>query len=159
MSLGGYLSLAFHVRYSSRVAALVLVDTGPGFKNDEARARWNRVVEGYASRVEAEGFNGALSPELGNAVHEDPRGLALVARQVMAQHDDRIIRSLDGIAVPTLIVVGEHDTNFLAGADYMARHVPGARKVVVRGAGHAANVEQAETFNAAVLDFLARVDD
>jgi pimeloyl-ACP methyl ester carboxylesterase len=41
MSLGGYLSLAFHGRYPERVAALVLVDTGPGFKNDEARDRWN----------------------------------------------------------------------------------------------------------------------
>ena len=37
MSLGGYLSLLFCARHPERVAALVLVDTGPGFRDDAAR--------------------------------------------------------------------------------------------------------------------------
>src|SRR5258708_12551288 len=41
LSLGGYLSLAFYLRYPERVAALVLADTGPGFRKDEARENWN----------------------------------------------------------------------------------------------------------------------
>jgi pimeloyl-ACP methyl ester carboxylesterase len=42
LSLGGYVSLAFHRVHPERVRALLIVDTGPGFKNDEARERWNQ---------------------------------------------------------------------------------------------------------------------
>jgi pimeloyl-ACP methyl ester carboxylesterase len=37
----------------------------------------------------------------------------------------------------------------------MASKIPGAKKVVIAGAGHAANIDQPEAFNAAVLAFLA----
>ena len=36
----------------------------------------------------------------------------------------------------------------------MARRIPGARKVVIENAGHAANIEQAAAFNLAVGEFL-----
>ena len=41
LSLGGYLSLAFHLRFPERVAALMLFDCGPGFRRDDAREAWN----------------------------------------------------------------------------------------------------------------------
>src|SRR5581483_1243498 len=44
LSLGGYMSLAFNVAHPSRVRALVLCDTGPGYRNDEARAGWNAMA-------------------------------------------------------------------------------------------------------------------
>ncbi|HEX2817809.1 MAG TPA: alpha/beta fold hydrolase, partial [Phenylobacterium sp.] len=62
--------------------------------------------------------------------------------------------ALAGVAVPSLIVVGADDTPFLAASDYMAAKIPGARKVVIEGAGHSANIDQPEAFNAALLDFL-----
>jgi pimeloyl-ACP methyl ester carboxylesterase len=36
----------------------------------------------------------------------------------------------------------------------MARKIPGAVKVVLPGAGHAANIDQPEAFNRAMLSFL-----
>jgi len=36
----------------------------------------------------------------------------------------------------------------------MAGKIPGAKKVVIPGAGHAANLDQPAAFNAAVADFL-----
>jgi pimeloyl-ACP methyl ester carboxylesterase len=36
----------------------------------------------------------------------------------------------------------------------MAARIPGARKVVIDGAGHAPNIDRPEAFNDAVLDFL-----
>jgi pimeloyl-ACP methyl ester carboxylesterase len=36
----------------------------------------------------------------------------------------------------------------------MAAKIPGARKLVLEGVGHAANIEAAEAFNAAVHEFL-----
>jgi pimeloyl-ACP methyl ester carboxylesterase len=59
--------------------------------------------------------------------------------------------------VPTLVIVGEQDEPFRAAADYMTAKVAGAERVVIPGAGHAANLDQPEAFNAAVRHFLDRL--
>src|ERR1700761_4722674 len=41
LSLGGYMSLAFHRAHPDRTRALLIIDTGPGYKKDEARDGWN----------------------------------------------------------------------------------------------------------------------
>jgi pimeloyl-ACP methyl ester carboxylesterase len=157
MSLGGYLSLAFNLVDPQRVAALVLVDTGPGYRNDAARDKWNAWVERRAQELESGRTRADSSAELAQAVHEHPEGLPRAARGVMAQKDARVISSLDGITVPTLVIVGAQDTEFLAGADYMHRHIPSSQRVVVDNAGHAANMDQPESFNTAVRDFLEQL--
>lgn len=154
MSLGGYLSLAFHLAYPQRVAALVLVDTGPGYRKDEARDKWNAWVERRAQKLERGQAKADTSAEVAQAVHEHPEGLPRAARGVMAQKDARVITSLDSITVPTLVIVGAQDTDFLAGADYMHRHIPNSRKVVIDNAGHAANMDQPAVFNSAVRELL-----
>ncbi len=157
MSLGGYLSLAFHLVHPQRVAALVLVDTGPGYRNDQARDKWNAWVERRAQQLERGEAATDFSAEVAQAVHEHPEGLPRAARGVMAQKDARVIASLDSITVPTLVIVGADDTDFLAGADYMHRHIPNSRKVVIGDAGHAANMDQPEAFNAAVRELLEQL--
>jgi pimeloyl-ACP methyl ester carboxylesterase len=157
MSLGGYLSLAFHLVHPQRVAALVLVDTGPGYRNDEARDKWNAWVERRAQELERGRTRADSSAELAQAVHAHPEGLPRAARGVMAQKDARVITSLDSITVPTLVIVGAEDTDFLAGADYMHRHIPDSCKVVIDNAGHAANMDQPEAFNAAVRELLEQL--
>ncbi|CAM3077106.1 alpha/beta hydrolase [Mycobacterium intermedium] len=154
MSLGGYLSLAFHLVHPQRVAALVLVDTGPGYRKDEARDKWNAWVERRAQRLERGQSKADTSAEVAHAVHEHPEGLPRAARGIMAQKDARVINSLDSIEVPTLVVVGAQDTDFLAGAEYMHRHISNSRKVVIDNAGHAANMDQPAVFNAAVRELL-----
>jgi pimeloyl-ACP methyl ester carboxylesterase len=158
LSLGGYLSLAFNLRHPERVAALMLFDTGPGYRRDEAREDWNRRVERRAAAFDARGLD-ALGggPEVRHARHRSPAGLARAARGIMAQHDARIFGSLPSIAVPTLVVVGSEDTAFLAAADVMVAKIPGATKAVIEGAGHASNVDQPEAFNRAVNEFLEAV--
>jgi pimeloyl-ACP methyl ester carboxylesterase len=155
MSLGGYLSLEFHLAHPERVAALVLVDTGPGFRSDTSRERWNETAIARADAIERNGALGSASSEVGQARHRDVRGVAHAARHVLTQVDGRVMASLPGIAVPTLIVVGADDTNFLGAADYMLKSIAGARKVVIDDAGHASNLDQPAVFNAAVTDFLS----
>ena len=157
MSLGGYLSLAFHLVHPQRVAALVLVDTGPGYRNDEARDKWNAWVERRARQLERGEAADDFSAEVAQAVHEHPEGLPRAARGVMAQKDARVITSLDSITVPTLVTVGAQDTDFLASADYMHRKISNSRKVVIDNAGHAANMDQPEAFNAAVRELLEQL--
>jgi pimeloyl-ACP methyl ester carboxylesterase len=157
MSLGGYLSLAFYLVHPQRVAALVLVDTGPGYRNDEARDKWNAWVERRARELERGEGRADASAEVAQALHAHPEGLPRAARGVMAQKDARVIASLDSITVPTLVVVGAQDTDFLAPADYMHRKIPNSRKLVIDNAGHAANMDQPETFNAAVRELLEQL--
>ena len=155
LSLGGYMSLAFHATHADATGALLLFDTGPGYRKDEPRAGWNALAERMAEAFESRGLDAlGRSAEVRASTHRSARGLALAARGMMAQRDARIMDSLATIAAPTLVLVGENDTQFLVPADYMAAKIPGARKVVLPDAGHAANIDQPEAFNTAVLEFL-----
>ncbi|THD71156.1 MAG: alpha/beta hydrolase, partial [Phenylobacterium sp.] len=68
--------------------------------------------------------------------------------------DARVIESLPGIKVPSVVIVGADDTPFLAASDYMAAKIPGAKKAVIPNAGHSANIDQPAAFNAALMGFL-----
>ena len=156
LSLGGYMSLAFHLAHPEMVRALMLFDTGPGFRNAEARPAWNDRAQQRARDLETRGF-AALgeSDEVRLSKHRSARGLAGAARGMLAQaDDDHIIAGLDKVTVPTLVLVGADDTHFLAAADYMARKIPGATRVTIPDAGHASNLHQPAAFNRAVKDFL-----
>lgn len=158
LSLGGYLSLAFHLAFPSRVVALVLCDTGPGYRRDEPRARWNAMAEQRAISFERSGLEALGSgAEVAAAHHRSAQGLALAARGMLAQRDGGVLESLPSIAVPALVLVGADDKPFLAAADVMAAKIPGATMVVLDGAGHAANIDQPAAFDRAVLDFLHRI--
>ena len=156
LSLGGYMSLAFNRAHSDRVEALLIIDTGPGYKNDEAREGWNRTSLKTAERYETEGL--ALletgSAERRTAQHRSAKGLALAARGMLTQRDAGVIASLPDIKVPSIVVVGSEDTPFLAASSYMAAKIPGARLATIEGAGHAANIDKPEAFNAAIRGFL-----
>jgi len=156
LSLGGYMSLAFYADYPERTRALLIFDTGPGFRKDEARDAWNARAMERAEIIEREGaasLSGGTAERI-NARHADYRSLAFAARHMLAQKDGRIMELLPAISVPALVLVGADDTPFLGASDYMAKKIPGAAKAVIPKAGHAANIDQPEAFNAAVREFL-----
>jgi pimeloyl-ACP methyl ester carboxylesterase len=156
LSLGGYMSLAFYRAHPERVRALLIIDTGPGFKKDDAREAWNRRAHDTADRFGREGLSvlKSLSPERSGVSHRDASGLAHAARGMLTQRDARVILSLPEIKVPSLIVVGADDAPFLAASDYMAAKIPNAKKAVIAAAGHAVNIDQPQAFIDAVLPFL-----
>ncbi|MBV8925632.1 MAG: alpha/beta fold hydrolase [Bradyrhizobium sp.] len=156
LSLGGYMSLAFYRAHPERVSALLIIDTGPGFKKDAAREAWNKHARDTADRFDREGLAAltSASRERASASHRDAKGLALAARGMLTQRDARVIELLPEIKVPALVVVGADDAPFLAASDYMAAKIPGAKKVVIAAAGHAVNIDQPQAFIDAVLPFL-----
>jgi pimeloyl-ACP methyl ester carboxylesterase len=135
MSLGGYLSMLLLARHPERVAGLVLVDTGPGYRDDAARSAWNAWAETTAQKMEQPGH-------------------ALAARGILPQQDAEVMESLPRAAVPTLVVVGEQDKPFRRPAEVMAARIPRARLVVIEGAGHASNQDRPAEFAAAVRSLL-----
>ncbi len=123
----------------------MLIDTGPGYRDDKARAGWNRFVDRDASRLAA--------------VHGEAAAarMMLTAEGILKQHDASVIESLPAIDVPTLVIVGEKDDAFLGASQYMAAKIAGAELVVIEGAGHSPNVSHRDAFDAAVVRFLATV--
>lgn len=101
LSLGGYMSLAFHLSHPEMTRALMLFDTGPGYRNPKGREGWNETALARARAFEERGLD-ALggSAEVRVSRHRSAAGLALSARGMLAQVDSRVIESLESIAVP-----------------------------------------------------------
>ena len=164
LSMGGYQSLRFYLHHPEMVTALILMDTGPGYRNPTRREEWNRQQEERAKLLETQGIEAyytvnppAYTPkEL--MLKQNPIGLAHMSRKVVAQHDSRVIENLGKVKVPTLILVGEKDTPFLQASEYMSKTIPGARYVVIPEAEHGANLDNVGAFNKAVLDFLRELN-
>lgn len=172
LSFGGLASLHFALAHPERVAALLLLASGPGFKKREAQAGWEAQMGRIADRLEKVGFEGYVSgrgaptaiglrPELpaaqaaGRAIEaQSPRGVALFGRRV-AGPAPGVIDRLGEIRAPALVLVGSLDGAYLRAAEVMATKLPRARHVTVADAGHVVNIEQAEAVNREILAFLA----
>jgi len=158
LSLGGYVSLAFALAYPEMVRALVICDSGPGYRNAEARAAWNKRAHDRAAELEAKGLEvlAGRSREMREAMghHASAQGLAHSARGMLAQEGSEVIDGLGSVKVPTLVIVGDQDQPFLAPCEYMAKKIPGARLEVIPGAGHSSNLDQPAIFNRVLGDFL-----
>ena len=174
-SFGGLASLHFAARHPERVAALVLVGAGPGFKKPEALEGWAQQVERTATFLETRGFedfvNGRAGttcigskPELPAAqaaakaiIAQSVPGVARFGREISAAIPS-VIDELAGIDAPALVLVGENDKPYLRAGEVMSAKLARARRVVVPQAGHIVNIEQPEIFEREVLAFLAELE-
>jgi len=168
--LGVYTAFAVMRRAPSLVRALILADTRATADSLEGRAARKAML----TVLEHDGPQGVardMMPKLlGTTTREHNPGAEetvrlLIKRQSPAAIRDAIVRMMErpdstsllpSIGVPTLIVVGEEDVlTPPADAEAMAAAIPNASLVRIAGAGHLANLEQAQAFEASVDDFLA----
>jgi pimeloyl-ACP methyl ester carboxylesterase len=158
-SLGGFGSLRFYLEHPKMVRALVLFGSGPGYRDPDARAKWNEMAERFAQGMEKRGLEllKRASEEVSSAVHRSAQALAYASRGMLAQEDSRVMDAISDIDVPTLVVVGSDDKQFIGSSEYMAKKIPGATLEVIEGGAHAANMQQPDTFNRVLLEFLEQL--
>jgi pimeloyl-ACP methyl ester carboxylesterase len=172
LSMGGYIGWQFWQKHAPRSAGLVTCDTRT--VADSVEAATGR--EMLARKVLAEGvsvaadvmlpklFNAAMQAEHPECVAETqemmaratPAGVAAALRG-MAARPYIIPGMLGEIAVPTLVVVGEHDV--ISPVEEMrgiAANIPQAEFQVIPHAGHMSPLENPAAFNAALDAFLAQ---
>ncbi|MEO6056346.1 MAG: alpha/beta fold hydrolase [Gemmatimonadales bacterium] len=170
LSMGGYVVFEFLRRWRHRVRALILMDTRAEADGAEARRARDAAAaaarEGGADAI-AEAMlprlmastTGERAPEIVERIREmiaatPVAGIVGALAAMRDRHDSTgLLPTLAG--VPALVIVGEEDVMTPPdGARRMAAAIPGARLVVVPGAGHLPPVERPAETTAAILEFL-----
>lgn len=172
LSLGGMVAQELALGQPDRVRALVVADSAARFDRDRDAATvaaWVAVLAGQ------DGPRKRLSsawPSLATAAFRaSPAGLAAYAAWEMALEGvsgtslARVARGmlrfdaaprLPGLRLPALVVVGEADRLMPTEASReIAALIPGARLTTIPGAGHLANLDRPDAFDAALLGLLA----
>lgn len=163
LSMGGYLALALARRHPQALGALVLADTraeGEAPEGLEARraaaaglmsAGTQEFVEAFVPRAMWPGAAPAAVERLRQLASAQTAQAMADATLAIASRDDQV-DLLPAIAVPTLVVVGEHDAVTppeLSTA--MAAAIPDARLAVMGDAGHMTALEHPEEFAELVM--------
>mgnify|MGYP003393949992 CR=1 FL=1 len=169
-SLGAALTMRYALTYPEHVLAQVFTNSSAALADAAwIDARRASALE-QAESVEREGHAGLEKlrvhpiharrlPEavhailLADARQHTPRGIAQTLRYTTPNAPVRA--RLPELQVPTLLVCGEREKRFEANRYFAEQAIPGLQ-VVGTAAGHAVNIEAAETFNTAVCDFVRR---
>jgi pimeloyl-ACP methyl ester carboxylesterase len=167
LSMGGYVAFELWRRAPHRIAGLVLANTRAEPDSEEGTA----TRRALADRLRREG-NGFLvetpPPLLSQGAPEEL--WAYVRRMIADQPADAIAAAslgmaerpdsrpdLRGIDVPALVITSTDDTLIPSSMSApMADAIPGAALLVMEGAGHLSNLEQADAFSGALEEHVER---
>ena len=114
-SLGGYLALAHAATRPGVALGIVVLNTGPGFRDPDKREGWNE-----RSRRNAHRF-----------------GVPVQAAELNLQHDSVVMDRLAEMTTPTLVLAGSADRpEYTSSGEYLQRKMPHARLQVIEGGEH-----------------------
>jgi 3-oxoadipate enol-lactonase len=165
LSMGGMVGQWLGANAPERVRRLVLANTACYYPAKDA---WNERI----AAVHESGLAPVLDSMMARwftpgFIAREPATIARMKEMMLATPvagyiaNSEAVRDMDHreilprITVPTLLIAGRQDVATpLEGMEYIRARIPGAALVVL-DAGHISNVEQANDFTAAVLDFLA----
>lgn len=173
LSMGGYASLHFGLRYPDLARSIVVAGCGYGSDDPET---FRREAEALGARVQHEGMASvaphyAEGPMRVQFQRKDPQGWRAMA-EALARHSTTgsalTLRGVQGrrptvyslkerlvrLTVPALIVTGDEDEPCLEPGVFLKRHIKTAGLFALPNTGHVVNLEEPAAFNAALLEFL-----
>ncbi len=173
LSMGGYILFTLYQKNPALFQSLVLADTRATADTPEAKAARFSMAQ-IAYRRGASAIADLMLPKLlspssceRRADLQDHLRTIITSNQVSGIIGDLMAMEerpdstplLRTIHVPTLVIVGEDDVASPRDeVDDMARHIPGSTFVVIPEAGHLSNMENPESFNAAIRTFLTSLE-
>ena len=169
-SFGATVTLRYAVEHAERVIAQVFTNSISALADSEWRERARADSQTRADALHAGGleavkklpihprFAARLDKRSFKLLNEDaelldPAGLARTMINTVPESPVRDL--LMSNQVPTLLVQGRHERAFQPLAEWSQAHVPLLETVVLE-AGHAVNLQCADDFNRAVLEFFGR---
>lgn len=170
LSMGGYVALEFWRRHRTRLAGLILCDTRAAPDTPEAAKGRHETAAKVLAAGNTESLTEGMIPKLfapltiekqpdivekmrQRMLATTPAGAAAALRGMAERIDFR--PKLAEIALPTLVIVGEHDA--ISSPEEMrsfAEQIPEATFEVIPRAGHMAPLENPGPVNAAIRRFL-----
>jgi pimeloyl-ACP methyl ester carboxylesterase len=178
LSMGGYATLLFGLRYPERARSIAVCGCGYGSGGD--REAFRRGSLEMAARLEAEGMAAvaesyARGPTRVQLLVKDPpgweefrqrlaagsalgRALTLRGVQLARPPVFDLETELHRMNLDTLVVVGDEDDPAVEPSLFIKRHVRSAGLLVLPNSGHTVNLEEPAAFNRGLLDFLTAVD-
>ena len=169
LSMGGRIAMRAALLHPQRMATLTLVDTHEGFEAFSPEQRQAFVDSRRAPLLAGKTPADIAEPVARTLVSPNarPEHLQQLIDSIAALHKDSYIKSLQAtvdqvvlgdiskITAPAHFIVGEQDRlTPVAMHHEMAAKLGGAPVSVLPGAGHLSNIENADAFNAAALDWL-----
>ena len=179
LSMGGFATAHFGIRYAKLATSLVVAGCGYGapkaergkFQQEAAETAASILREGMAKKAESYG----MGPTRVQLLNTDPRGhaeflsqlrehstkgSALTMRNVQAKRPSLydLEKDLKKIRVPTLLVTGDEDEPCLDANVFMKRTIPSSALYVMPKTGHACNLEDPAAFNHALEEFFHTVE-
>lgn len=168
-SMGGMIAQEVVARRPELVGKLVLCGTSPSFGKPDGDWQRNFIAERTAPLDAGQTMAqlaGMLVPEMAGPAAL-PEGLQLATHCMGLVNPSTYRRALEAlvcfdrranlpnIAVPTLVIAGEHDRNAPpAVMKKMAASIPRSTFIEMEGVGHLQNLEAPDEFDALVLNFL-----
>ncbi len=174
LSMGGFVAMRLAARRPDLVRSVALLETSADAEPEANRPKYRRLAgvvrwlgpRPVAARVMPIMFGRTFLEDRARA-GERARWRAYLMGNRRAIHRavagvvERagVTDELPGITAPALVVVGDEDVATVpAKAQRIAALIPGARLVVVPGAGHSSSVEQPALVTAALSEFLDVVE-
>jgi 3-oxoadipate enol-lactonase len=167
LSMGGMIGQYLALNHANRLENLVLCDTA-AILPKEAQPIWQERIQ----LAHEKGLHALVDETLErwftpNFLGPNPPEVKSIRQQFLATPMNGYIgcseairglnylERLSEIKIPTLIMVGEEDPGTpVAAAEAMQQRISGSELVVLPSAAHLSNVEQAEAYNEALMNFL-----